>query len=303
MPGIPHRYTSKGFAQGWRRWLDWPDWIHPKAWVYEHNVLHHRFTGEADDPNMVDAHTEYLRTLPIPRALKYLGLVGVAMVWKVVYYTPGTFITLNAEALTRKPMGTIDRLNLGHIFGIHRADVRRLWWHCYLPFGLLHFVGAPLLIGLCFGQTAAWVFLINRVLAELVHNVHAFIVILPNHTAPDLSRFDFHYHDRHSFLVCQMMSTVNYRTGHPVGDYLQFWLNYQIEHHLFPDLPMTAYAALVPKVRAICERHGVPYHQEPLSQRLWPMAKVFIGDAQMEVVSSWSAVSTDGQRHTGSTVA
>ena len=41
VPGIPHRYTSKGFAKGWRRFVDWLDWIEPNAWVHEHNFQHH----------------------------------------------------------------------------------------------------------------------------------------------------------------------------------------------------------------------------------------------------------------------
>ena len=30
VPGTPERYTSKGFARGRRRFLDWPDWMIPK---------------------------------------------------------------------------------------------------------------------------------------------------------------------------------------------------------------------------------------------------------------------------------
>jgi NADPH-dependent stearoyl-CoA 9-desaturase len=36
-------------------------------------------------------------------------------------------------------------------------------------------------------------------------------------------------------------------------------LSFQIEHHLFPDLPAHRYAEIAPRVRAICERHGLPY--------------------------------------------
>ena len=31
-PGVPRRYTSKHFARGWRRFVDWLDWIVPDAW-------------------------------------------------------------------------------------------------------------------------------------------------------------------------------------------------------------------------------------------------------------------------------
>lgn len=45
VPGMPVQRTSKGFAKGGRRFLDWFDWMLPDAWVYEHNVLHHSHTG------------------------------------------------------------------------------------------------------------------------------------------------------------------------------------------------------------------------------------------------------------------
>ena len=85
------------------------------------------------------------------------------------------------------------------------------------------------------------------------------------------------------------MSTVNYRSG-LVLDYLQFWLNYQIEHHLFPDIPMTSYAALAPKVRALCAEYGVPYRQQPLLKRLPAMARVFVGEEAMPIVEDRDAL-------------
>jgi NADPH-dependent stearoyl-CoA 9-desaturase len=43
-------------------------------------------------------------------------------------------------------------------------------------------------------------------------------------------------------------------------------LSYQVEHHLFPDMPSCRYAEVAPRVREVCERHGLPY----LSGRLGP---------------------------------
>lgn len=34
---------------------------------------------------------------------------------------------------------------------------------------------------------------------------------------------------------------VNFNTGSDANDYLHGWLNYQIEHHMFPDLSMLSY--------------------------------------------------------------
>ena len=46
VPGVPPRYTSQTFARGWRRFIDWFDWMLPDAWACEHNFLHHYHTGE-----------------------------------------------------------------------------------------------------------------------------------------------------------------------------------------------------------------------------------------------------------------
>jgi hypothetical protein len=51
VPNIPYRYTKAGYAQGWRRYIDW---IKPDAWAFEHNIMHHYHLGEDDDPDNVE---------------------------------------------------------------------------------------------------------------------------------------------------------------------------------------------------------------------------------------------------------
>jgi linoleoyl-CoA desaturase len=45
-------------------------------------------------------------------------------------------------------------------------------------------------------------------------------------------------------------------------------LGFQVEHHLFPDLPSTRYAEIAPQVKDICERYGLPYNSGPFMQQL-----------------------------------
>lgn len=42
-------------------------------------------------------------------------------------------------------------------------------------------------------------------------------------------------------------------------DWWMGYLNYQIEHHLFPTMPQFRNAAAAPRVKALFEKHGVPY--------------------------------------------
>ena len=45
-------------------------------------------------------------------------------------------------------------------------------------------------------------------------------------------------------------------------------LGYQVEHHLFPDMPSTRYAEIAPRVKEICERYELPYNTGPFFQQL-----------------------------------
>ena len=53
-------------------------------------------------------------------------------------------------------------------------------------------------------------------------------------------------------------------------------LSFQIEHHLFPDLPAHRYAEISVEVREICERYGLPYNIGPLHRQLFTVwRKIF----------------------------
>jgi linoleoyl-CoA desaturase len=64
------------------------------------------------------------------------------------------------------------------------------------------------------------------------------------------------------FGVHQLSTTANIRTtmlGRPIG-WLMGGLNHQIEHHLAPGTPHSAYPTMATRVRQLCVNHHVPYH-------------------------------------------
>ncbi len=58
--------------------------------------------------------------------------------------------------------------------------------------------------------------------------------------------------------------------GGPLFHVISGNLGYQVEHHLFPDMPSTRYAEIAPRVREICERYELPYNTGPFFQQ-WGM--------------------------------
>ena len=79
----------------------------------------------------------------------------------------------------------------------------------------------------------------------------------------------------------QVTSSVNFRTGGDVNDFLHGWLNYQIEHHVWPQLSMLSYQKGAPELKAICAKHGVPYVQQSVFKRLKKTADIMVGAASM----------------------
>jgi NADPH-dependent stearoyl-CoA 9-desaturase len=55
-----------------------------------------------------------------------------------------------------------------------------------------------------------------------------------------------------------MLGTANFRAG-PVLAFTSGHLCYQIEHHLFPDLPSNRLPEIAERVRALCANYDLPY--------------------------------------------
>jgi fatty acid desaturase len=267
VPAMPARYHSKVFARGWRRMLDWPDWMVPEAWIYEHNILHHQFTGEVRDPDLIERNADYVRESKLPMWARKALVAGLSLTWKPVYYAPNTM-----------------RVWLGRHEPRNNEEPKAPWGvflrQCVAPYMGMQFVALPLAYSFL-GPLAVGSALCNSLAAEALTNLHTFLVVGPNHAGDDLYRFEDRPVGKGEFFVRQVIGSVNYATGGDVNDWLHMWLNYQIEHHLFPDVPIAAVQRVQPKVKALCERWGVPYAQASVFTRFRKMVKIFTGEETM----------------------
>ena len=63
-----------------------------------------------------------------------------------------------------------------------------------------------------------------------------------------------------------MLGTANFHAG-PLMAFASGNLCYQIEHHLFPDLPSNRYAEIAARVSALCDKFDLPYTTGPLRRQ------------------------------------
>jgi fatty acid desaturase len=105
-----------------------------------------------------------------------------------------------------------------------------------------------------------------NVAANLLRNVWAYVVICCGHFADGAEKFTaavLEDETKPEWYLRQMLGTANFDAG-PVLAFLSGNLCYQIEHHLFPDLPSNRYAAIAQRVRAVCATYNLPYTTGPL---------------------------------------
>ena len=274
--GIPFKYTKKGYAAGSRRWIDWLDWIKPDAWAYEHNIMHHYHLGEDDDPDNVEKNLKWLHEMNIPMFVKRSIVYIFAAFWKLAYYAPNTLRILeNKERIARGEEPTLD-----YELSPFTKNGKELWLQYILPYGLFQFVFLPLLF-FPFGWDAVLSAFILLVIGEAFANLHSFLVIVPNHSAEDIYQFSTPHKTQGEYYLRQIMGSVNYNTGTDLIDFAHGFLNYQIEHHLFPNMPHSFYQQMQPIVKDICVKHGLEYRQESVFKRILMTVDLMVGKTKV----------------------
>nr|WP_090343752.1 fatty acid desaturase [Mycolicibacterium malmesburyense]CRL74941.1 fatty acid desaturase [Mycolicibacterium malmesburyense] len=97
--------------------------------------------------------------------------------------------------------------------------------------------------------------------ANLLRNLWTYVVIFCGHFPDGAEKFTpaaIAEETRADWYLRQMLGAANIDAG-PLLAFATGNLCYQIEHHLFPDLPSNRYAEIAVRVRAVCEKYGLPY--------------------------------------------
>ncbi|NDZ94205.1 fatty acid desaturase [Streptomyces sp. SID6673] len=114
----------------------------------------------------------------------------------------------------------------------------------------------PVLTGPNFAHT-----LTANLSANLIRNLWAYVVIFCGHFPDGAEKFTVDSLTDETpgqWYLRQMLGTANFDAG-PATAFLSGNLCYQIEHHLYPDLPSNRYAEMSVRIRALCDKYDLPY--------------------------------------------
>jgi NADPH-dependent stearoyl-CoA 9-desaturase len=106
-------------------------------------------------------------------------------------------------------------------------------------------------------------------LANVIRNVWAHAIIFCGHF-PDqtytFSQEEVEDETRAEWYLRQLVGAANI-DGSPLFHVISGNLGYQVEHHLFPDMPASRYSEIAPKIKDICERYELPYNTGRFSKQ------------------------------------
>ncbi|KAG7343081.1 fatty acid desaturase [Nitzschia inconspicua] len=292
-----NRWSRFKFALGtlWRRFNDWFDWMMPEAWNVEHNTRHHYNLSEVTDPDLVENNLQFLRELQVPVFVKYTMVAFFALTWKWFYYAPNTYKELKLARMRRDGVKIPPHINPSDQITFKSALFGENYFYSFAelitvvlaPYLLLHFFIIPLpylALGqqMGYGTSLYWNAVKNLFLAEFLTNAHGFLAVVTNHAGDDMYRFRRACRPfSGSFYLRQVLASVDYSMGTDAVDFLHGWLNYQIEHHMWPNLSMLSYQKSAPLVQEICRRHNVPYIKESVFLRLKKTVDIMVGNTSM----------------------
>ncbi|MBI3228518.1 MAG: acyl-CoA desaturase [Mycolicibacterium cosmeticum] len=128
-------------------------------------------------------------------------------------------------------------------------------------------------------------------IANLIRNYWSYAVIFCGHFpdgAEKFTRDEFENETPAEWYLRQLLGSANFRAG-PVMAFMSGNLCYQIEHHLFPDLPSNRYAEISVRVRALCEKYDLPYTTGSLPrqyfQSFWTIFKLAFPNKLLKATS------------------
>lgn len=111
-----------------------------------------------------------------------------------------------------------------------------------------------------------WKVILGNAMANVGRNLWASAVIFCGHFTDDAATFteaECENETRGEWYYRQLLGSTNIAGGR-LMHIMTGHLSLHIEHHMFPDIPANRYEEMAPRVKAICEKHGLPYHEGPM---------------------------------------
>lgn len=124
-------------------------------------------------------------------------------------------------------------------------------------FYYIFFVAVPMLVV----PIPAWITLVMILVSSGVTGIMLAMIFQTAHVVPSAAFYEIEGEEvDHSWSAHQLLTTCNYGMNDKILSWLVGGLNFQVEHHLFPDICHVHYPAIAPIVQQTTKEFGLPYY-------------------------------------------
>ena len=234
---------------------EWDNVCPADQWKHSHNYLHHTYTNVIGKDK--DVGYEILRVRSDQPWHPYYLVQPVVNTLLMLAFEYGVSLhDLDIEGLRKRKLEDPEEFK-AKMAAIGRKQARQVGKD-YILF--------PALTGPNFVPTATANFTAN-----VARNIWSYAIIFCGHFPDGAEVFteeELENETQGEWYLRQLLGSANF-TGGRTMHVMSGHLGYQIEHHLFPDLPSNRYPEIAVRVRALCEKYELPYTTGPFVQQFW----------------------------------
>jgi len=241
---------------------DWDTASPASAWKHSHNYVHHTFTNVIGKDK--DVGYEIMRVDPAQKWYPWYLFQPAYNVLLMAFFEWGVAVhDLDFEAIRKgkKPKKQV----IDELKAIGRKGRRQI---------VKDYIAFPLLSGRKGFKST----LLANFTANVVRNVWSHAIIFCGHFPDQAYTFTEEEADddrRGAWYVRQLIGAANIDGG-SFFHFMSGNLSYQVEHHLYPDMPSSRYAEIAPRVKAVCAKYGLPYNTGPFRKQWGSVQRTLI---------------------------
>ncbi len=243
-------YSDKKWINSWIGFTAFIIGANPKMWKLQHNVLHHTYTNieHADEdisPRFVLRFTPHQ-----PRRWFH----RYQHIYASFFYSLSILLWVTIKDFRKifeySDMGLIAK---GKAFWSYLLEISI---HRVLYFG------AFLVLPMILLPVAAWQVVGMYLCMEAITGLVLTLIFQTAHVMPDSHFVDQEHEEiEENWAIHQLLTTTNFGTKNKVLSWFTGGLNFQIEHHLFPEICHIHYPEIARIVKQTAAEFNLPYHE------------------------------------------
>ncbi|MFT5887012.1 MAG: linoleoyl-CoA desaturase [Arcticibacterium sp.] len=220
-------------------------------WKIQHNVLHHTFTNI----HGLDDDISKNNTLRLSPHQEKKGFHKYQ-----IFYAPFLYSILSLYWYLGKDIEQTIKYGKENLVQEQGISVRRAFFE--ITIAKLAYLGLFIILPIMTSSILWWQTLLGFL---LMHAICGQVLALIFQCAHVLEETDFFIPDdegsmENSFAIHQMRTTSNFANGSTFFSWFIGGLNYQIEHHLFPNICHVHYKEISKIVKSTAKEYNVPYN-------------------------------------------